>query len=178
MFSTNCAPFYSSESFKWKGLEKVEEIHEPNLRGGKALKVLRNRRWHFLLFWLSKMKTATTDPRDQELELGTACCGNSLFLGRGLLFLTSPFPPNLKGTPSPTLIRRSPSSFLHPIPVGPRPSDTPSSFSRGSPCLALFSKASGSYHCTRVSPEKLRQEPGKTCVPSGCWGSSGQTKHD
>lgn len=59
------------------------------------------------------MKTATTDPRDQELELGTDCCGNSLFLGPGLSFLTSPSRPSLNAPHSP--VPRSPSSSLHPL---------------------------------------------------------------
>lgn len=36
---------------------------------------------------------ATTTPGDQELELGTACCANSLFLILGLSFSPSPFRP-------------------------------------------------------------------------------------
>lgn len=55
--------------------------------------------WHFPLFWPRKMKAAATTNRwDQELELGTACCGNSLFI-LGLSFLTSPFRPVLTLSP-------------------------------------------------------------------------------
>lgn len=48
--------------------------------------------WHFPLFWQRKMKAAAaTNPWDQELDLGTACCGYSFFFIFGLSFLTSPF---------------------------------------------------------------------------------------
>lgn len=70
-----------------------EWTNEPSRRGGdRTEKSPGTTLWHFPLFWLRTMKAAaTTTPGDQELELGTACCANSLFLILGLSFSPSPF---------------------------------------------------------------------------------------
>lgn len=109
MFSTNCAPFYSFGSIKCEGLEKGVDTDAPGSRGrdrpeGPQESLLGT----CLLFRLRTMQAAaTTDPWDQELELGTARGGNCLFLILGL----SSFHRSLAA--SPNVLSPKLSSALH-----------------------------------------------------------------